>query len=862
MTTLAHRSALAGPRDGGVAARRAVVRWAGRMFRREWRQQLLVLTLLTVAVAAAIGSIAIAYNSVPADNSNFGSGNQVLTFDASDPRELQAGLDAAERFFGTTDFIGHRTVAVPGSVESVDYRSQIPGGAFTGELLTLRRGSYPVGPGQVAITDGVAEALRLELGSTLALDGRRRTVVGIVENPSKLSDEFALVSTASASPDRVDVFVGASEESPASESFYQALGDRDQSRWAFAGTKVLGNDVSSTAETLVMFSVATVFLLLASLIAAAGFAVVAQRRLRQLGMLAAVGATGKHLRLVLLWNGAVVGMLAAVIGTIAGLALWVVFAPTLESAVDHRIDRLGLPWELLAMAVILAIAGATAAAWWPGRTVARLPVTLALSARPPKPRPARHSAIAGAALIAVGIGCLTLSDRERALLIVAGLLATVLGALLLGPLAIRLFAQAAGRAPIAARLALRDLARYQARSGAALAAITLALGIAATVVIIAAAEEKTAAGEPPNLSNRQIRVYTGATPDADLVPIRTPAEIEGMAAGVRGLAASLADAPVIPLHNAYRAGSEPGNIDGVRVLDVEALRRKIDDPDSWSGSRYCVMEGLCYSTESRLYVATPALLRYLGVDPATVDSSTDFLVDRTVQTSGLVTVGPSATPGAGGEPRSTEYAVTNVQRIDSRKLFGSPNVEAGLAPTSFITLGGLRRLGWKQIPSGWLLESSRPLTSEQIADARELAADAGLTIETRRESASYTTLTAIATAAGALLALAILAMTVGLIRSESAGDLRTLTATGAPSRTRRTLTATTAGALALLGALLGVAGAYVALGATYFDKLDYLGRIPVLYLVLMVVGIPVAAATAGWLLAGREPPAIARAVIE
>jgi putative ABC transport system permease protein len=36
----------------------------------------------------------------------------------------------------------------------------------------------------------------------------------------------------------------------------------------------------------------------------------------------------------------------------------------------------------------------------------------------------------------------------------------------------------------------------------------------------------------------------------------------------------------------------------------------------------------------------------------------------------------------------------------------------------------------------------------------------------------------------------------------------------------------------------------------------------VLYLVLMLVGIPVAAAAAGWLLAGREPPAIARAVIE
>ena len=150
------------------------------------------------------------------------------------------------------------------------------------------------------------------------------------------------------------------------------------------------------------------------------------------------------------------------------------------------------------------------------------------------------------------------------------------------------------------------------------------------------------------------------------------------------------------------------------------------------------------------------------------------------------------------------------------------------------------------------------MTSEQIADARDLAAAGGLTIETRRESTSFTTPIAIATAAGALLALAILAMTVGLIRSETAGDLRTLTATGATSRIRRTLTAATAGALAFLGALLGVAGAYLMLAATYFDKLDYLGRIPVLYLVLIVVGIPVAAAAAGWLLAGREPPTIAR----
>src|SRR5262245_43367830 len=340
MTTLAQRSALDGPRNGGVAARRAIVRWAWRMFRRERRQQFLVVVLLTVAVAAAIGSITIASNAVPVDYRDLGSANLRLTFHASDPRKLEAGLDAARKSFGTLDLIGHRSVAVPGGVEGVEYRSQVPGGPYGGELLSLRRGSYPQAPGEVAVTNGVADLLRLEIGSTLALDGHRRKVVGIVENPKKLSEEFALVSPSSASPDYVDVLVGAALESRAADSFFTALGDTNQSGGGFAGTMARGSDVSATGETLAKVSVATVFLFLASLVAAAGFAVVAQRRLRQLGMLAAVGATQKHVRLVLLSNGAVVGAIAAVIGTIAGLALWVAFAPTLESAVDHRIDRL------------------------------------------------------------------------------------------------------------------------------------------------------------------------------------------------------------------------------------------------------------------------------------------------------------------------------------------------------------------------------------------------------------------------------------------------------------------------------------------------------------------------------------------
>jgi putative ABC transport system permease protein len=836
MTTLAPKAALGGSKDGGVAARRAIVRWAGRMFRRDWRQQLLVVTLLTISVAAAVGSITVAYNTVPADNSEFGSANMVLDFDGSDPDKLQAGLDAAERSFGTLDVIGHRSVSVPGSVETVDYRSQVPGGAYTDDLLALNRGRYPSGPREVAVTDGVADSLGLQIGSSLALDGQRRTVVGIVENPSELSDEFALIPPASARPDQVEVFVGAGEESASADSFFAALGDRDHSRWAFAGTKILGNDVSSTAETLVMFSVATVFLVLASLVAAAGFAVVAQRRLRQLGMLAAVGATQKHIRLVQLTNGAVVGAIAAIIGTIAGLALWALFAPTLESAVDHRIDRFGLPWGLIAAAGLLAIVGASAAAWWPARAIARLPVVLTLSGRPPKPRPARHSAITAVALIAIGIGCLALSNREREPLIIAGLLATILGSLLLGPLVIRTFSAVAGKLSIAPRLALRDLARYQARSGAALAAVTLALGIAATVVIIASAEEAQQASEPASLSDRQIRVYLGPSEARESTPVDVAAQIRELTAGARQIASLLDHGTLIPLRKVVEPDATPMFIGDTRLLPTLDLATTED--------------GKAFEPASQLYVATPAVLRYLGIDPATIRPGADFLVDRGASNELKI---PSASSRSG-------LSVTNVQEIEvGTHLFGG---ESGSDPASFITLNGLRRQGWKQVPAGWLVQSSQSLSSDEIADARDAAAESGLTIEVRRKNDPPTEIMAIATAAGALLALAILAMTVGLIRGESAGDLRTLTAAGATSRIRRMLTAATAGALALLGALLGVAGAYVVLTALYHDDLGYLSDVPVLYLAIAVVGVPLSAAAAGWLVAGREPPVIARRVIE
>ena len=139
-----------------------------------------------------------------------------------------------------------------------------------------------------------------------------------------------------------------------------------------------------------------------------------------------------------------------------------------------------------------------------------------------------------------------------------------------------------------------------------------------------------------------------------------------------------------------------------------------------------------------------------------------------------------------------------------------------------ITQHAVSALHLRPFASGWLVQAAHPPTAAQISNARVAAAAAGLTIETRSSIPSVTAITGWATAAGILLALCILAMSIGLIRSETASDLRILTATGATGPTRRMITAATAGTLGLVGAVLGTAAGY--LGAAAWFRRQPAGR--------------------------------------
>lgn len=503
-----------------LSARRAVGRWAWRLFRREWSQHLLVLSLLTVAVATAVGSVTVAYHLAAPNEAWFGHANARIEVPAADPQLLAEDLAQIEESAGPVEVIGHRFTPVPGSVRQIELRSQDPYGPFGAPMLALVAGRFPAGPGEAAVTAGTAQTLQVEIGETMVLGGDEpdRAVVGVVENPHLLTDEFVLLAPATAGhPDVVTVLAATGAVPP-------SLGDR-----AFLW---LPPDDRLFAALGVLLATA-LGMLLVCLIAGASFVVIAQRRLRQLGMLAVVGATRRQLRLVTVVGGTLTGTVATGLGTGLGLAGWFVAAPWLETVAMHRINPLAVPWWAVLACAGLALLTATAAAWWPARLLARVPVTQALSARPPQPRPTRRSSAVAAVLLGIGVPLLLYADRTRPgpdnnwaqtplweLTLILGTMLTIVGVLFLSPLAIRLLAATGTRSPVPIRLALRDLGRYRARSAAALAAITLGLAVTVFVMVTAAA---VAPGEDEgNLSDRQLLVWIE---DARYAPARTPAEL-------------------------------------------------------------------------------------------------------------------------------------------------------------------------------------------------------------------------------------------------------------------------------------------------------------------------------------------------
>jgi putative ABC transport system permease protein len=833
------------PPEGGAPARRAVIRWAWRLFRREWRQQFLILALIVVAVVATIVGSAVATNTPQPKNFGFGTAGYSASFPSFNAH-AQTEIANFERRFGPVEVIENQTISIPGSINTFQLRSQDPHGPFGGPMLALVSGQYPEGRGEVAVTRGVASAFHLQVGDTWSVGDVSRRVVGVVENPQSLLDEFALVVPGQVKmPDQVVALFDAPGVSP------KSIAPGVQTPASVAQSNPLNPETISLAALVLG-------MLLIALVSVGGFTVLAQRRLRAIGMLESIGATDKHVRLVVSANGTVVGLVGAVTGFVLGLVVWLAYRPSLEQSAHHVIGVFALPWVVVAAAMVLAIVAAFFAASRPARAITRVPIVAALSGRPAPPRQVRRSAVPGLVCLVVAFLLLAYSGSTNggngsggSPELVLGIVVLIPGLILFAPFFLSISARLARRAPIATRLALRDLARYRARSGSALAAISIGVLVAVIVMLAAAARYGNVldyAG--PNLASNEIALHA----NVPLGPTIITRNKQGQITGITNPPGKFAH----PAQVAQHAG-EIARALGAQLIALESPNASLNATQggrSWNG---------------QIYVATPQLLQAFGIKASQINPNADVLSSRPGLSgvSGMTFTygsGNGNGPGSGPPSQSRCSAATDCVANPVIQQLGA--LPAGVsAPNTVITEHAMKEFHIGTTTTDWLVQGTQSFSASQISNAELAASTTQLSVESKNDQPTSSAVISWATIFGIVIALGVLGMSVGLIRSETASDLRTLAAMGASNYTRRTLTAVTTGALGFLGALLGTVGGYVALigwlrGNSLNGGIAALGNVPVEDLLVILLGMPVFAALVAWIFAGREPTAMAHQPIE
>ena len=704
------------------------------------------------------------------------------------------------------------------------------------------------------MTSGVATDFNLRIGSSWTVNGVARKVTGIVQNPESLLDEFALVTPGQVTnPDNVTVLFDAPGVSASSLS-------TNSMNVTTAQTVANTNEINP--ETI-SIAAAVLGMLLIALVGVGGFTVLAQRRLKAIGMLAAQGATQRHIRLVVRANGAATGIVGAVAGAVLGFLAWLAYRPQAENGAHHVMGVFQLPWAVIGISMALAIIATYFAASRPAKTIAKVPVVAALAGRPPAPRKARHLAIpiglcflVGAFLLLGAAGATTGGGggkNNQTLELAIGFIALTVAIVLLAPALLSVVAAAGKWSPIAVRLALRDLARYRARSGPALAAISLSTLIAVIICVASAARFANALDYTgPNLTSSQLIVYA-------------PGDAAGFSSGPNGQAtkAQIAAAPKV----AKDIAAELGTTSMIALEQTSANLNHAASGRSWNGP---------------IYVATPQLLSAFGIKQSQINPDADILTMRpglsTMSLMQLIYGDQGGGKGGGGQVINGQGIgpnSANQRPCPAGSCVANPSIQeisqlpsGTSAPNTVVTEHAIATLHLQESVGtvGWLIQVPNGLTAAQVTNAQRTAAASDMSVETRNSIPSLAQIIDAATLFGIVLAIGILGMSVGLVRSEAARDLRTLSATGAGGSTRRTITATTAGALAFTGAVVGIVGGYLAaigfFRSNSLDGLSSLTSIPVTNLLVILVGMPLAAAVLGWLLAGRDPGGIARQPLE
>ncbi|MFJ5232785.1 ABC transporter permease [Kitasatospora sp. NPDC088391] len=219
------------------------------------------------------------------------------------------------------------------------------------------------------------------------------------------------------------------------------------------------------------------------------FSMLVTQRTREIGLLRAIGGSRSQVNRSVLTEGLILGVLGSTLGIGAGLGLAVGLIQLMK-AVGMNLDAssLDITWTVPVVSYAVGILVTLFAAFIPARRASRITPMAALldHAAPPEPRANRIRIVFGGLVTLLGAGALVLAARSTGatggLLIGLGVLATLVGAVVLGPLlAAGLVRLLGGLLPAlfgpAGRLAQRNVMRNPRRTGSTAAALMIGLAV-------------------------------------------------------------------------------------------------------------------------------------------------------------------------------------------------------------------------------------------------------------------------------------------------------------------------------------------------------------------------------------------------
>ncbi len=800
-----------------MRSRLVLFRWVARVVRVERRQHALVVGMLALGIALAVVVVSMAVHlnqpqrtidgfeselfvrSVSEDNAT------VQTFNAEAQRLMDRHGDLS--FVVTSREAENRLVQILGANpagSALEQRYHLIDGAWpaSGEVAVTRRATDRL------VADSALEASPIGLGDSVNLAGEDRFVSGIFEDRWAINDAAAIVPPADIAPfstvrfsipDGGHPIVGEALDDWGIDT--DADGDSEQPIQAFIFDTAQTGD-SDTSAVAGGYLVGAVLALQIAVLGSAGFTVLAQRRTQQLGMLSAIGAKPKQLAGVLRATGLIVGITGGAIGLIAGVVIVIAAVPLIQLAVPYRLERFDLPWVALLPMLPLAVVTALLASWWPARRIRKLSTIDALNARRPSNARTAPAAVVGLIVATAGMWLTIVgAPRNSPPMVVGGVVAITIGALLVVPAAIQLLDATARWARLPVRVGWRDLNRNRSRSAAAAAAAAMAIAVPFGISTFIASLDETWRPELPS----DTVVFSGAfmwdpeSQDRDLTAMQVTEAAGPFRDVVPNLTVLTFDVPV-DAEGAERAGH-----DGTFPFAVTTIRQ--------SGTQ-------------RAYTAFASEELLAAMELEAPGEGVDVITTLTT-------------------PLDLPEDITIERQTARYKGFPDVLLITEIEGTSRNVV----------IPGGWYLQKPTDFDQAEL-DRMEAIAERspeGLFVSGFEQKPPFLLMRIGALAVAGLLGLAVVAVAVALIRTEAEPQIRSLNAIGASPRVSRSIGAATAAGLTWVAVAVAVPATFALLAGVYLnsdEEFDF--TMPWLELAIIGLAIPAIAAAGGWLLTTNQ----------